>query len=257
MSNVIDEVIEKVKKLHRLASCKGATPDESALAAARAQEIIDRYKLNWEDLNGETDTDDDEEVEKCDVPLDEFVHNWLVTPWAFRLANIVCRFNQCEVIQYTRQQNNGKTYPIRSMKIIGHASDVTLVRYLYGYLKQEVLRLDKVNCQGKDGKWRRAFCIGVVDTIYQKLHEQQQATQDTVKNENAGNLMALVRIDKAIARLDVRKDAVTKFIKENLKTKKCRTGACQTDDQLDLARLLGRVAGTQIQMTRAIASIGA
>lgn len=251
----IEDIIEKVKKLHRLASCDGATPDESALAAARAQEIIDRYKLNVDDLNDDTDMDVDEEIEESDIPLDEFVHNWLVTPWAFRLANIVCRFNQCQVIGCTRNQNNGKTYPIRTMKIVGRSSDVSIVRYLYGYLKGEVFRLDKANYIGKEPKWRRAFCIGVVDTIYEKLYKQQKETQSNIKTENINNPLALIRLNNAIVRLETRTNEVEEFIKGNIKTKKSRTGQCQTNNELDLARLIGRAAGQKIQMTRAVASI--
>lgn len=256
MTNTINEVIEKVKKLQRLAGCVAATPNEAALAAARAQEIIDRYKLSVDDLNGDTEFDN-EEVENHDEPLDEFVHNWLISPWAVRLANIVCGFNECRIIQYVKSQSNGKTYPIRTFKIIGHPSDVALVRYLYGYLKQEVIRLDQHHCKGLDGKWRRAFCIGVTDTIYDKMYQQKQETESEVKKENVNNPAALIRITNALARLDKRKNAVDKFIGDNIKTKKARTGQCKTDEELALARIHGQAAGQEIKMTKAIASIEA
>lgn len=253
MSN-INDIIEKVKKLHRLAACESATPDEAALAAARAQEIIDRYKLKMDDL-GDDETVDDEKASLDDLPLDEFVHNWLVTPWTVRLGNFICFTNQCRLITYTRRQINGKTYPIRTLKIVGHPSDVMLVRYLYGYLKGEVLRLDS-NCPVKDGKWRRAYCIGIVDTICMKIREQGYATKNQAKQSVVNNERGLIRLNSALARLEQRESSVELFIKDSMKTKKSRTGDCQTDSDLDNARRLGQIAGENIRMTRAVASLG-
>lgn len=253
MSN-INDIIEKVKKLHRLAACESATPDEAALAAARAQEIIDRYKLKMDDL-GDDETMDDETASLDDLPLDEFVHNWLVTPWTVRLGNFICFTNQCQLITYTRSQMNGKRYPIRTLKIVGHPSDVILVRYLYGYLKGEVLRIDK-NSTVRDGKWRRAYCIGIVDTIITKIREQGHTTKNQAKQAAVNNEQGLIRLNNALVRLEEREVAVEKYIKNSMKTKKARTGNCATDSALDVARRLGQIAGENIRMTRAVASLG-
>lgn len=124
-----EEAIKKAVKLLRLAQSDNA--HEAALAAARAQEIIERYKLTGvsADINVESAEEPDEPIHKFTEPISED-RNHPTSTWKVRLALGIAAVNQCRI--YYGSFHDG----MKTMMIVGRASDAQTVRYLYDYLRR-------------------------------------------------------------------------------------------------------------------------
>lgn len=170
----ITDAIQKAAKLLRLA--QSDNPNESAAAAAKAQEIIDRYKLTLDpaQLDEATGTIPNSQP---DEPIQDFERDPLTTKgkldrWQGMLAMGVAKVNQC------------KAYATRgNLALIGRASDVQACRYLFTWLSGEVDRLASKQCAGCGRTYWNNFRIGAVETITERLAAQQKATFDECRAE--------------------------------------------------------------------------
>lgn len=249
------EAIDKAIKLLRLS--KSSNVHEAALAASRAQEIIDRFKLDITDMDFENRNakDDNEPIKDFGYgdPLDKTSY---LKPWMLRLASVVADANQCRIV-YARidEMGDGRNRGA-VIKIIGRPSDVNVTRYLHGYLRGEVVRLRDENCAGNSGTYKRQFCLGVVETISAKLREQKKAMESDLRNQHSHNPMALVRVNNAIVRLEKRHGEVQKWVEANLKLGHGRVHGTARTGEGDSARAHGRKVGEQVRFTKARGAIG-
>jgi hypothetical protein len=244
-----DEAIRKVLGCLRLA--KSTNQAEAALAAAKAQEIIDRYKLdvNSLDYDSQSKARDDEKIMDFGAdPLADMGKTSSMQRWKLILASSLARNNQCKV--YTTWGADGN----RKVAIIGRPSDVSTVRYLHALLVGEVQRLQKENCAGFSQTYRYQYADGVVDTIRQRLAQQHEATIKTVQEEQAGNSMALVRVQQSLAKQQEREQQVAKWVEENMNLRKGR--GTQGPKNWTGGREAGRRDGQQVRMGSAKASVG-
>lgn len=234
-------IIDKVRKLLRLAD--SPNPNEAAAAAAKAQELIDQYKLNMELLTLDGAAPEPEEpienFRKKDAPLDP---GKKADTWRWRLANTVMRANAC------RGFTSGG-----DIHIVGRPSDVETVRYLFAYLKAEVEQLTERDGKGCGRTWRNNYRLGVIDTIARKFREQHDAfKKDAQITATAAGSLALVRINTALARVEQKGSAVDAWIKSNMKL---RSGGSASSAYDSSARERGREAGKVIQISRARRSL--
>lgn len=200
-----NEAVSKVAKLLRLS--QSSNPNEAALAASRAQEIMDRFKIDSLSLDRSERKPDEEVKNFRDDPLD----GQSAATWKGRLALTLAEMNQA--ICY---KSSGK------LSLIGRPSDVSTVRYIYGWLVREVDALAAKNCAGNGRTWTNNYRIGVVETVCNRLREQHAATINAVKTEataadvlNTG--LALVRVNTAIAMIEKRAVEVKQWQKQNFK----------------------------------------
>jgi hypothetical protein len=219
--------------------------NEAALAASKAQEIIDRYNLCVDDIQQGNQPKEVEEAIK-DYGWEDPVHEvcQVDTRWTLRLASTIANLNACRIYYHTKMSGSAV------VKIIGRPSDVSAVRYIFGWLEREVRRITKQECQGHSRRYQIDFRTGVVDTIAVKLNEQRKETFATVQKE-AVNPMALVRIQTSIAKVEQKGLAVEAWMKQNLKLK-TPTFRRRTDLS---ARRHGQLAGEQVRFTKAKASL--
>lgn len=219
---------------------------EAALAAAKAQEIIDRYNLRIDDIKrGDEAKEQEEDIKDfgCD-PLHEVCQ--VDTRWSIRLAAAVAQMNACRI--YWQAKFSGSA----SIKLIGRPSDVQTVRYLFGLLEREVRRVTRQECKGHSRKYQVDFRMGVVDTIQRKLEEQRKATFCRVKQE-VDNPMALMRVENSIARIEARRLSVDKWVEDNMDLRQSRFRK-QADWN---ARMHGQEAGHQVRFSQAKGGLGA
>ncbi len=207
------EAITKAMKLLAKGNNAAATPEESAAFLAKAQEIIDNYKLSVDDMSDANQkTDDNEPIMDFGMedPLDNTGYGQYRETWVRRLGWIIASHNQCKTISY-RMQDKSIT-----MRIMGRPSDVTAVRYLYNFFKRQIEEIAKPACAGHSGPYRGQFCMGVLDTLNAKLDKDRESMISSKRSEVSGNGLALVRVNNAVARLETRKLEVTKFVEEKL-----------------------------------------
>jgi hypothetical protein len=238
-----DAILDKVRKLLRLAG-NNNSPEEAAAAAAKAQAMIDEHNLNAAAIALDAD------VEPPDEPIQDFEDSPLTTghrvdTWKFSLASVVSHANSCK--PYTWE---GRIH------LIGRPSDVETVRYLFAYIARQIDALAESHGAGKGYVWRQNFRRGCVDTVSRKL----AASRKEFKSERralaqAEGSTALMRVDRALARVEARTGAVEAWQRANVKLRTTSAGRRQSFDSG--AREAGRRAGESINVgSRARAALG-
>lgn len=236
-------VIDKIAKLLRLAEGDGASANEAANAAAKAQELMDRHKLSRALI-------DDRALEDGD-PIGSFEQEPLMqdmlTRWRIRLADAVARMNDCVMLlrSLSRDGIKGRAY------LVGRTSDVEVSRYMFTYLNREIDRIGRAALQQLDEAprepdvWLNDFCYGAASVVFRRLQDARVNVQrDALKNE-AGK--------KALVALRDRSAAVDAFVKELTGGRQIKLGAKGVDLQ---AHMAGRSAGETIPIHEAVTSDG-
>ncbi len=246
-----DEALRKALACLKLAN-NNANEHEAALAASKAQKLIDDYKLDVSaaDYESETAQQDNEPIAEFgnEDPVDS-VRNWQAR-WAANLLSAICRQNACRMFSMPAVTSSGDGR--KNFGILGRASDVATCRYLYSYLKNEVLRLARVNCKGHSGTYERHYCLGVVDTIRMLLHKQREATFAGKRDSVGANPMALIKVNNAIARLDQRDKAVVNYMNDLLENGGWSRGRASAEtQQYTGGRAAGQRDGHQVRLTSA------
>lgn len=245
-----EEAISKVQKLLRLA--QSDNPNEAGLAAARAQEIMDRYSIEAGALAYEQGAAPQEDIK--DFKLDPLMGDEPRSTWRGRLVHVVCTSNGC------------RAYGLSTggYSIVGRPSDVSTVRYLFAWMRREVDRLANRDCKGYGRTFSNNFRIGVVETIKSRLDEQRKTTVAKARAEltdsilfaglaDAAQSLALVRVTTSIEKFERRDEEVGAWIKVNVKG--LRTVARRFKSH-NAAREAGRIAGKEVRFTKAVASLG-
>ena len=236
--------MEKAAKLLRLAQTDN--PHEAALAAARAQDIIDRYRLSAaavanaaEDRNPGQAPDDEEEIR--DFRSDPLTED--AATWKALLAQCLADLNQCKAYAYAG-----------AICIIGRASDVEIVRPFFERIAADVDRLAARHCRGNGRSYWNAFRLGAVDTIRQRLRAAQADTAAAVKAEAlaAGGQSALVVVENSLARIERRKEAVAAWTKQHMQLRNVRRS---TAGSSYAGREAGRRAGHSVNLGRSSGSL--
>jgi len=238
----IQEAIEKAAKLLRMA--KSDNVNEAAIAAAKAQELMERYKLTGQAVEM-AEAQKVESVAFPDEPIQDFKDSPL-TPagrlevWLGTLAVRIGKLNQC----HCYRSRNGLSF-------IGRASDVSVARYFFNFIRAEIERLANRYCAGHGMTYFNNFRHGAVDGVCGKMEEAKAATLQQVKNEahtlclsdsKQGGMALAVIIGNAMA-LQKRHDEAVTWGKVNLKL---RAGSRSRTRYDSGAREAGRAAGRSI-----------
>lgn len=237
-----EEAITKAMKLLKLAESTNA--HEAALAAQRAQEILQRFNITHDILEAEqAGGPKSEPIEMFGEPLDRMTR---ACNWKSYLASVIANANQCRV--YIKKHWDTQ------IVIVGGASDAQVVRYFYTMLCGEVERLAKANKHRSFGgkTWLNNFRLGVVDAIATKLKEGAIRTAEDMKAEVAHNPAALAKIETALARRANRDEEILDWMK------KYKTSSTRSSSRTDYsARVAGQMAGADIAIGNARGALNA
>lgn len=239
----IQDAISKAARLLRLANSDN--PHEAASAAAKAQDIIDRYQISAAllELEGKTPDEPHEDIGYFkQAPLDGKVDGRL-SSWRSRLAITVADANGCKCL-----------FTGGAVNLVGRPSDAETVRYLYAWLANETERLADKHGKGCGRPWRENFRHGVIDTLGQRLRAQRAATADAMRAE-AGAPSAIVLVNQALAKVEARKADAQAWVDKNIKVSRSRAigGGGQFNPG---ARAMGRKAGHEVALSRARGALG-
>lgn len=232
-------IIDKVRKLLKLAESPNA--NEAALAAAKAQQLVDEHNLSAAllALDGAEAVPDEpiEDFESKGAPLETSRRH---PRWRTQLAGTIARANGCRIYI------NGE-----HIALVGRPSDADTVRYLFSYLAREVERLCAKEGVGCGTSWRNNFRLGVVYAIMEKLREERERFAKDARSQ-ASNGTALMRVNTALARVEQRGMDTAAWMKANLKLVS-RGGGGHSYDRGALEA--GKRAGNSIQIGGAKAGL--
>ena len=192
---------------------QSSNPNEAALAAAKAQEIIDRYNLDVNQLGYDSAQEQLDKEPIVDFgygdPLDYPKYSFA---GFLRLASIVSRHNGCRNILGKDSARGTR------IRIVGRPRDVQTARYMYAMLKQSIEELQKKCCNaGHSAGYRNQFWLGCVDAISIKLEESRKQTFETLRQEQGHNPLALVRVNNAISKMENKSKLVHEWMQQNIK----------------------------------------
>lgn len=192
----LDQIADKIRKL--LALSKSSNPNEAALAASRAQELLFKYKIDMSRV---------EKTAKGVVGLKEFhlaeKRGHRNQHWRLVLLDGVCKNNWCRVVVHGHGCDRYTT-------IIGRKEDIQVVEYLHVYLSRTIDELARQFYQD----WKAShpgighhdygfldpfrsylsFCNGATDTVTARLAEQRRQDEKAAGAEST----ALIRREDAL-----------------------------------------------------------
>ena len=152
--------LARVRKLLALAT--SPNPHEAALAAARAQALIEAHRLQaWLDAERQEEEDPDPIVDARDEPLEL---GRRLRKWKVVLAATLAEVNGCTA--YTLERGREQ-----AIVLVGRGRDRAAVVELWGWLVKRIEWLSATHGAGRDRQWHEAFRIGVVDAIAERLRQ--------------------------------------------------------------------------------------
>jgi len=240
-----DRLLQRIKNL--LALAESSDIHEAANAAASAQAIIDKYKVDRALLEGNTD---EESIRPCtDFPL--FVGDPERHVWKWDLIWALGEANGC--VPWSSYEPDDKGNDRRIAYVVGKASDAQTVQYLFKYLVAEIDRLAKQHRgEGRDRIWFANFRLGAVEKITERLEEKQRydrkALKRSVRREaKKDNPAALAKVNKALSRIEEQSALVEKWMEEN---KLAHSQTTDVDDEYEspAAYEAGRTAGASVSL---------
>jgi post-segregation antitoxin (ccd killing protein) len=188
------DVIEKVAKLLALASGRGTTPEEAATAAAAAQRLMLRHRIEQAEVE-RLEADDPIGLTSPPAGAGEgreegFVYQ--TQRWQLDLLKAIAAANGCMVV-ITRKERSGKW-----MELVGRQSDLEISRYLWAYLSREILRLKTQQTRGWSRGRKNHFCLGAVHTVAAALR-RETAAASSADGLTSGAMVVSSRFEAAKA----------------------------------------------------------
>lgn len=186
-----ERVLSLLKKLFARAADPTA-PEEAALAATRAQEILLKYKLNQADLEDEEAKTLFNTIVEEDLNFPKGLRE--VPNWKRYLGGVIARNHFCHLFATPR-----------GLRFVGAEEDIAFVAWMFGYLdttlerlsntawkwekqKREIRRsqvfLTDVPEPKRDGvTWKNHFRFGAIKIIEERLIAQRlQKEQEAILN---------------------------------------------------------------------------
>ncbi|GHO55499.1 DUF2786 domain-containing protein [Ktedonobacter robiniae] len=170
-----EKIINKIRNL--LALSTSSNPNEAALAAEKATELLMKYNLSLEQVTAKKS-----EYTWYDRP--DFPN----TNWKLGLYTILARTNLCQVIWNSQK---------RVVYLVGRKHNIEVVEYLYAYLTRAIDRLADQGWEAHQVAYpytrqtvrtfKGGFRLGAVKAIIERLKASEQS-QD-------GETMALVVVN--------------------------------------------------------------
>jgi hypothetical protein len=164
---------------------------------AAAQRIMAEHSIQAEALNldGAPEEPTEELRDYYGDPLDAMSAR--MEPWRWSLAHSIASASGCFCFTSRKYHSDGLS---RTIEIVGRPSAVETVRYLYGWIARELVRLVEEHGRGAGRVWRREFLEGGAQEIGRRLREANQAAADSARAA-ASTSTALVRVETAIIRV--------------------------------------------------------
>jgi Protein of unknown function (DUF2786) len=181
MENNTEKVIDRVRKLLALAG-NNTSAAEAAAAAAKANKLIDEYRLSSVDYE-ETEVNTQEPIEE---DPDYIYESGKVTAWRCLLIKVLCRHYGVAHWNDTSYATGRK---VSRYRLVGRRSDIGFVRYLNTYLTSECIRLSQAEAKGMGRVFVASYCEGFVNGVAEQLKVSR------VEAKANASSSAIVKID--------------------------------------------------------------
>jgi hypothetical protein len=180
IDNVIDKVINKVRKLLALANDVAASEGERDNALRQAHKMLTLHNLAMEDVPAEAQ----EKREQHVVTLS-------VYPWARNLAHSMGMLFYCH---YSFSGAKGKR---ASHYFIGKQSNAITAAAMAAYMVSSVFREMRQRYASETSPAARSFAVGVSDRLRERVKAVHKQTQEECAVERPGSALVLLNFAAA------------------------------------------------------------
>lgn len=181
----ISKVMAKVAALRELAARAG-TQAEADAAAAQAEAIIARYQLDEAEIDAASG-------ERAEAIGEEEMTSGRLDKWRSMLIGALSKDHGCYGYMSTVRTVTGSTH---GSKIVGRASDIAIVRYMYAWLTVEIVRLS----QREHGRAaQNAFRLGAALGVIEAMRAARKATVAEHCTSTGAAMVLASRYDEALA----------------------------------------------------------
>lgn len=174
----INSVIDKVKKLQRLATSSNI--NEAAAAAAAANKLIDSYRIQESDLEIE------DEFSIVEQDEDFIYKSKKVTKWKYSLLSKLAKHYGCALFNNAAYDSHRKE---SRYQLFGQRSDIAICKYMFNYLQLECVRLSNLEAKGKGRIFVNSYCNGFVAGIVEQLNASR------VELSKSASTQAMIKIN--------------------------------------------------------------
>jgi hypothetical protein len=226
-------LLSRIKKLLALTVERGATPEEAATAAAKAQEILFEHNLTMSQVEAATEGSSTEGITQTTVTFT--ASNKRSLRWRRRLHSYIADHYFCDTVYFSSRPS--------TIVFIGKPSNVEVCVYMAQMIGDQIhkLGLKEYNAANANGSnptsTYTAYCLGAVMTVNERMAAQ------TRKQAATGNALMVVNT-KQLA------EAMAKFFPKLGKTRRTRIA-----DGAAFQR--GRKDGHSVRLTQGIGNTSA
>lgn len=153
-----EKILERIRKLLKLAENRGATRAEATAAALAAQRLIAQYDVEQWELHSE-----DAE------PIEKVCSKHSPRKWRWYLADVIAPAFRCRFYQ-ERSWGHGKY--LYKMVFFGYKTDATAAKLTYDYLYKLGNRLGRKYSKGMPAGTFNSYIMGFVDGVRRELEKQ-------------------------------------------------------------------------------------
>jgi len=200
------KVLNTIDKLFALA--QSPNENEAALAASKAQELMDKYNLVAEEIHPTT---------KQDIVNEDVVTQGRFQSWVYIFFNELAKAHDCYAIV-----SRGKYYAAggvvvsgKKLRVIGHKNNVEVFKATFNYLRSMIIVLSDIEVieakracilygdKGVTYKYRDSFCRGCSRRIVERIRESRE---ERIKTDAACTALVVCH-----------KQQVQEYVQENIK----------------------------------------
>jgi hypothetical protein len=180
-----ESLIEKIRALLALSdTSRNSSTAEAETAAIKVQELLRKHNIQMAEVLADDNLDCEIEIEQC-----EFSDKLTNQKWETLLTGCVCLMtNTQSFVQKEIKCWNKTRY---KCFFVGTKEDCEVAKDLYIYLYRIIVRFAN---QYETSFSRRSFIMGFLQSIYNRIIEQQKVQETTEKYE-----MVLVKKEKGIS----------------------------------------------------------
>ena len=185
-----DSLLTRIKKLMAMTVERGATVEEAATAARKIQQILFEHNLSMSQVESHNPDQPKEGMGKTEYTMK--FGGPMAARWMATLTHYIAKYNFGYVVTNTRE---------RKIWVIGKPSNVEVILYMAEYIGLEIQRLCKERMKGpnNNSSFYNAFTRGAVDTIRQRLYEQQEVSKAQSTTGTALVVASEAQLKQAVA----------------------------------------------------------
>lgn len=174
-----DTILLRIQKLLAMTEARGATPEEAATAAAKAQALLFEHNLTMAQVESAKGPEAGESIDKHIYDMMEGKDSSM--QWRKVLLHIVTKYNFCKMISNLDGLH-------RRTAIVGKKSNVEVAIFIYEHLQREIHTMakayQKLQTQNKS-IFYTSFCAGAIVTMKERLKAQQETQMAANAQSNA------------------------------------------------------------------------